>query len=232
MIGLMKMYCYRLFRQLGLYIIWAIIALMMFVDSMLVVEKTFSAIISETGSFTFLLSSILTAVFFSADNSSGFIKNYAGSVSDRSVIAAARAVTALIIGTLTICFTVICAFLLTFNIGDAQLATVYIGCLFLTTIGTSFIALLVSELFRKTVPTVIATIAISSGLVCELIGTITAMATDSKFILHEYCVTGMFKIYGNSLETAEAVRLVIVCAIYIVAAFSASIISIKKRDVV
>lgn len=232
MTGLIKMYCYRLFRQLGLYIIWAIIVVMMLVDSMLVEEKTVSTILTETGSFAFLLSSVLTAVFFSADNASGFIKNYAGSVSDRSVIAAARAVTSLIIGTLTICFTVVCAFLLTFNIGDAELAAVFTGCLFLTTIGTSFIALLVSELFRKTVPVVITTIAISSGLVCELIGTITAMITDSKFILHEYCVTGMFKLYSNSLEQADAVRLVIVSAIYIAVTFAASVLSIKKRDVV
>ena len=232
MTGLIKMYCYRSFRQLGLYIIWAIIAVMMLVDSMLVDEKTVSTILTETGSFAYLLSSVLTGVFFCADNTSGFIKNYAGSVSDRSVIAVARAVTALMIGTLTICFTVICAFLLTFNIGDAQLTVVFTGCLFLTTIGTSFIALLVSELFRKTVPVVITTIAISSGLVCELIGTITAMITDSKFILHEYCVTGMFKLYSNSLEQADAARLVIVSLIYIAVTFAACVFSIKKRDVV
>lgn len=232
MIGLIKMYCYRMFRQKGLYIILGFIALMMFIDSQIVEEKLFSTVISETGSFVFLLSSVWTAVFFSADNSSGFIKNYAGSVRDRSVITAARTITAFIIDLLTICFAVICGLFLTFNIGDAKFAATFLCCLLLTTFGTSCIALAVNEIFRKTIPVVIITIAISSSIVSELLGSVAALLTDGKVILHEYCVTGMFNIYCNSYEQADAVRLIIVSAIYIAVTTAACVISIKKRDVV
>ncbi len=45
-------------------------------------------------------------------------------------------------------------------------------------------------------PVVIITIAISSSIVSELFGLVFAMLTDGKVILHEYCVTGMYKIYA------------------------------------
>ena len=91
MTGLTKMYCYRMFRQKSLYIIWAVTVVMILLNLQMIEQRTFSTLLCESGTLVTMLSPLFTAIFFSADHSSGFIKNYAGSVSDKTVIIAASA---------------------------------------------------------------------------------------------------------------------------------------------
>lgn len=119
MTGLTKMYCYRMFRQKSLYIIWAITVVMILLNLQMIEQRTFSTLLCESGTLVTMLLPLCTAIFFSADHSSGFIKYYAGSVSDKTVIIAARAVIILIQNLLSCCVVVISGLLLTRSIHNA-----------------------------------------------------------------------------------------------------------------
>jgi len=230
--GLIKMYCYKMFRQKSLYIIWVLLIGFAFLSLPMAEEPTFSGLLCETGSFYILFASIFPAIFFSADISSGFIKNYAGSVSDRSVIIKARSLLVLIQNILTMLVLVITDFCITRNTGDIKFSILFGICTFLAGTGCSFLAILVTELFRKTVPAVIVTITIGSGIMCNLLGTISALLTNGAFIANNYLVTGMLETLGETHSQINAVMIILMSCIYILTSFIAGMISIKKRDIV
>lgn len=221
-----------MFRQKSLYIIWAITVVMILLNLQMIEQRTFSTLLCESGTLVTMLSPLFTAIFFSADHSSGFIKNYVGSVSDKTVIIAARAVIILIQNLLSCCVVVISGLLLTRSIGDTKIAVVYTMCMLLAGLGCSFAVMLITDLFRKTVPALILTLAIGTGILCELISTITAFATDGDIIIKNYLLTGMFQIFGETQSSSDAVKVVLISVIYIAAALTASVFSIKKRDVI
>jgi ABC-type transport system involved in multi-copper enzyme maturation permease subunit len=99
-------------------------------------------------------------------------------------------------------------------------------------LGCSFAVMLITDLFRKTVPALILTLAIGTGILCELISTITAFATDGDIIIKNYLLTGMFQIFGETQSSSDAVKVVLISVIYIAASLTASVFSIKKRDVI
>ncbi|MBR1752606.1 MAG: hypothetical protein IJ740_17335 [Ruminococcus sp.] len=232
MTGLIKMYCYKMFRQKSLYIIWILLCGFVLVSKSMTEDKTLSGLLCETGSFYLLLSSIFPAVFFSSDISCGFIKNYAGSVSGRGVIIGARAVLVIIQNLLTMIILIAANYLYTMKTGDMSFAVRFSVCTFLAGLGCSFLAMLVTELFRKTVPAIIITITIGSGLICNLLGTVSGQITDGKFIANDYLVTGMLDMLSKTHLNDDALKTIVISCIYIIIAYAVSLISIKKRDVV
>ena len=230
--GLVKMYCYKMFRQKSLYIIWVLLVGFAFLSLPMAEEMTFSGLLCETGAFYVLFVSIFSAVFFSADISSGFIKNYAGSVSDRSVIITARSLLVLIQNVLTMLVLVIADFCITRNIGDAKFGILFGICTFLAGMGCSFLALLVTELTRKTVPAIILTITIGSGIMCNLLGTISVLLTNGHFVASNFLVTGVLEVLSGTHSQTDAVIVILMSCVYILISFIVGIISIKKRDVV
>ena len=152
-----------------------------------------------------MLSPLLTSILFSGDHSSGFIKNYAGSVSGRTVIIAARSVTVLIHNLLSCGIVILGALLMTRSIGDTKSSLIYTLCMFLAGLGCSLIVMFITDLFRKTVPTIIITLAIGSGILCDLISTIAALATDGDIIIKNYILTGMFQIFGHTQQQVDKI---------------------------
>ena len=232
MTGLVKMYCYKMFRQKSMYIIWGIIAVLMLINLTMISERTFSALLCESGSLILMLPSLFTAMFFSNDHSSGFIKNYAGTAADKGIIIAARAVTILINNILSFCVIFVSGLIFTHHIGNINILIIYGICMFLAGLGCSFMAMLITELLRKTVPTIILTLATGSGILCELIGTIVALITNGDVIINPYLLTGIFNIFGETKMQSDAVKVICISIIYIVVSLLASTVSIKKRDVV
>ena len=101
MLNLFKMYCYKMFRQKSLYIIWVV----MFFFELLSIpmsEGSFANLSIEMGGFYIMLVAIFATIFIGGDITSGFIKNYAGSVSNRGQIIAARVATILVQNLLTL----------------------------------------------------------------------------------------------------------------------------------
>ena len=232
MTGLIKMYCYKMFRQKSLYVIWGIIAVMMLLNLTMIPERTFSALLCKSGSLTLIFPSLFTAMFFRNDHASGFIKNYAGSVADRSIIIAARAVIIFINNIFSWGVIAVSGLIFTHHTGSINVAVMYGICMFLAGLGCSFAAMLITELFRKTVPVIILTLVTGSGILCELIAAIIALITNGNVIVKSYFLTGMFNIFGETQMQSDAVKVICISIIYIIVSLLASNVSIKKRDVV
>lgn len=131
MLNLFKMYCYKMFRQKSLYVIWLIILLFEFI-SVKMIEGGFAEHSADMGAFYIVLASIFPTIFFSADINSGFIKNYAGSLPHRSMITAARAVMTVVQNLLTLGFMLISIYIITIirgaEIGDISFIVKYYVC--------------------------------------------------------------------------------------------------------
>ena len=235
MLDLFKMYCYKMFRQKSLYIIW----LFMFGFEMLTVFTTkggFTEVTVEMGGFYLIFSSIFTAIFFSGDISSGFIKNYAGSVSNRSTIIGSRMVMILVQNLLTqaVLFVSLLGIAMFKGItlaGNAFFVRYYI-CMFLAGLACSFLSMMFTELTRRTVPAVILTISVGTGLISQFAATVSALFSNGRFNIGNYMVTGSFNQLNLESATGEFKIVMIIAICYSIVSVAISILSINKQDVV
>ena len=203
--------------------------------SLSIVEKSFAELSVEMGGFYILFASIFTAIFFSADISSGFIKNYAGSVSKRKNIIVSRiAMIALQnVLTLAVMFVSLCALAVFKGITIEISRTLgkYYICMFLAGLACSFLSMMYTELTRKSVSAIILTLAVTSGLVSQLAGTISGLISDGRFIISKYMVTGRFNQLGMESAGKEFNIVMVISFCYIIFCVVISMIGVEKRDV-
>ena len=70
MFSMFKMYCYKMFRQKSLYVIWIIMLLFINIQT---VSASFAQYSADFGAFYLIFASLFPVIFFSSDISSGFI---------------------------------------------------------------------------------------------------------------------------------------------------------------
>lgn len=235
MLNLFKMYCYKMFRQKSLYVIWLIMILFECI-SVTMIEGGFAEHSADMGALYIVLVSIFPTIFFSADINSGFIKNYAGSVSHRSIITVARVITTIVQNLLTLGFVLISIYTITVirgaGIGNISFIAKYYICAFLARLACSFMSIMFVELTRKTVSSMILTICVGTGLISQIASTFSTLLSDGSFNIGRITVTGTF----TSLEFDSAVgdfyNAIIIAICYIVISTLISNFSIVKRDVV
>ena len=235
MFDLFKMYCYKMIRQKSLYVIW----LIMFGFELLTVLTTvesFAEISVEMGGFYILFVSIFSAIFFSADMSSGFIKNYAGSISHRSTIIVSRIAMLLVQNLFTQAVMFVSLFVLALfkgvgPKGDSFTAKYYIS-MFLTGFACSVLGMMFTELIRKTIPAMILTIAVGMGLVSQLSATISCLISNCRFNISNYMVTGMFNQLNTESVSGDYNAMFFIAICYMILSAFISIVSIEKQDIV
>ena len=235
MLNLFKMYCYKMFRQKSLYVIWIIMLLFEFI-SVMMIEGGFAEHSADMGAFYIMLVSIFPAIFFSADINSGFIKNYAGSVSHRSMITVARVITTVVQNLLTLGFMLISIYVITVirdaEIGDIGFIVKYYVCAFLAGLACSFMSIMFVELTRKTVSSMILTICVGTGLISQLASTFSMLFSNGSFNIGCITVTGTFTSLNLDSAVSDFYTAIIVAICYIVISVLICNFSIVKRDVV
>ena len=235
MLNLFKMYCYKMFRQKSLYIIWVV----MFFFELLSIpmsEGSFANLSIEMGGFYIMLVAIFATIFIGGDITSGFIKNYAGSVSNRGQIIAARAATILVQNLLTLAVMFVSLFALGLFCGaetdNLGFLLKYYPCVFLVGLACSFIGLMVTELLRKTVPAMILTIAVGTGVVSQIANMASIVISGGRFDVSRFMVTGAFIQLGTDSVTRDFGAVMLIAACYMILTTIISVYSIQKRDVV
>ena len=235
MLNLFKMYCYKMFRHKSLYIIW----LLMFGFELLSVpmaEGHFAGFSVEMGGFYIMLVSIFPAIFFSGEFSSGFIKNYAGSIPCRTTIIVSRIAMIVVQNLLTL----VIMFGSLWGIGifkgmdleGSRFIITYYLCAFLAGLACSFISMMFTELMRKTVSSIILTIAVGTGLISQLTGTISGLMSDGSFFINSYMVTGRFNQLSVESTTMDFNATMMIAVCYMVLSVAVSIVNINKQDIV
>lgn len=235
MFSLFKMYCYKMFRQKSFYIMLIIILFFEFI-SYKMTKGGFAEHSVDIGAFYITLVSIFPTIFFCADISSGFIKNYAGSVSHKSMVMAARAALTVVqnVFILAVVFTslyIINLFQGT-DIGEMSFVLNYYLCMFLAGLACSFIGVMITELTRKTVASVLLVLAVGSGLISKILSLISLSITGGNFDIGGFTVTGTFLQLNLATPAGGFYKVAIIAICYIAVSFIISIFSIKKRDVV
>ena len=235
MLNLFKMYCYKMFRQKSLYVIWLIILLFEFI-SVMMIEGGFAEHSADMGAFYIVLASIFPTIFFNADINSGYIKNYAGSISHRSMITTARVIMTVVQNLLTLGFTFISIYTITVirgaEIGDISFIVKYYVCAFLAGLACSFMSIMFVELTRKTVSSMILTICVGTGLISQIARTFSAMFSNGSFDIGRFMVTSTFTSLNLDSAVSDFYTAIIVAICYIVISTLISNFSIVKRDVV
>lgn len=235
MFNLFKMYCYKMFRQKSLYAIWLIMLLFEFI-SVMMIEGGFAEHSADMGAFYIVLVSIFPTIFFSADINSGYIKNYAGSISHRSMITTARVIMTVVQNLLTLGFTFISIYTITVirgaEIGDISFIVKYYVCAFLAGLACSFMSIMFVELTRKTVSSMILSICVGTGLISQVAKTFSAMFSNGSFDIGRFMVTSTFTSLKIDSAVSDFYTAIIVAICYIVISCLISNFSIVKRDVV
>lgn len=235
MFNLFKMYCYKMFRQKSLYAIWLIMLLFEFI-SVMMIEGGFAEHSADMGAFYIVLVSIFPTIFFSADINSGYIKNYAGSISHRSMITTARVIMTVVQNLLTLGFTFISIYTITVirgaEIGDISFIVKYYVCAFLAGLACSFMSIMFVELTRKTVSSMILSICVGTGLISQVAKTFSAMFSNGSFDIGSFMVTSTFTSLKIDSAVGDFYTAIIVAICYIVISCLISNFSIVKRDVV
>lgn len=235
MFNLFKMYCYKMFRQKSLYAIWLIMLLFEFI-SVMMIEGGFAEHSADMGAFYIVLVSIFPTIFFSADINSGYIKNYAGSISHRSMITTARVIMTVVQNLLTLGFTFISIYTITVirgaEIGDISFIVKYYVCAFLAGLACSFMSIMFVELTRKTVSSMILSICVGTGLISQVAKTFSAMFSNGSFDIGRFMVTSTFTSLKIDSVVGDFYTAIIVAICYIVISCLISNFSIVKRDVV
>ena len=116
-------------------------------------------------------------------------------------------------------------------IGDAFLVKYYI-CMFLAGLACSFLSMMLTELTRRTVPAVILTISVGTGLLSQFAATVSAVFSNGRFNIGKYMVTGSFNQLNLESGTGEFKIVMLIAVCYSVVSVVISIFSIKKQDVV
>ena len=228
--GLIQMYLYKMFSKKGIYILLGFIPITLLLSSMDAEPPTAADLICQLHPFFILLLAVYTAVFFAADISCGFLKNYAGTLPDRSRIIGARTVTAVIPNILVSVLVFLFSVLFAPEKGDMKTAVLSTGCFLAAGIAYSFFSILIVELVRKTIPVVILSIVFSSGIACELLTSLVGTITGWKVVLKVYLLTGVTGMAEPAQMQEMAVRLLVISAVYIAVSLTAGLFSIKKRD--
>lgn len=235
MFNLFKMYCYKMFRQKSLCAIWLIMLLFEFI-SVMMIEGGFAEHSADMGAFYIVLVSIFPTIFFSADINSGYIKNYAGSISHRSMITTARVIMTVVQNLLTLGFTFISIYTITVirgaEIGDISFIVKYYVCAFLAGLACSFMSIMFVELTRKTVSSMILSICVGTGLISQVAKTFSAMFSNGSFDIGRFMVTSTFTSLKIDSAVSDFYTAIIVAICYIVISCLISNFSIVKRDVV
>lgn len=235
MFNLFKMYCYKMFRQKSLYAIWLIMLLFEFI-SVMMIEGGFAEHSADMGAFYIVLVSIFPTIFFSADINSGYIKNYAGSISHRSMITTARVIMTVVQNLLTLGFMFISIYTITVirgaEIGDISFIVKYYVCAFLAGLACSFMSIMFVELTRKTVSSMILSICVGTGLISQVAKTFSAMFSNGSFDIGRFMVTSTFTSLKIDSAVSDFYTAIIVAICYIVISCLISNFSIVKRDVV
>ena len=235
MFNLFKMYCYKMFRQKSLYAIWLIMLLFEFI-SVMMIEGGFAEHSADMGAFYIVLVSIFPTIFFSADINSGYIKNYAGSISHRSMITTARVIMTVVQNLLILGFTFISIYTITVirgaEIGDISFIVKYYVCAFLAGPACSFMSIMFVELTRKTVSSMILSICVGTGLISQVAKTFSAMFSNGSFDIGRFMVTSTFTSLKIDSAVSDFYTAIIVAICYIVISCLISNFSIVKRDVV
>lgn len=224
-----------MFRQKSLCAIWLIMLLFEFI-SVMMIEGGFAEHSADMGAFYIVLVSIFPTIFFSADINSGYIKNYAGSISHRSMITTARVIMTVVQNLLTLGFTFISIYTITVirgaEIGDISFIVKYYVCAFLAGLACSFMSIMFVELTRKTVSSMILSICVGTGLISQVAKTFSAMFSNGSFDIGRFMVTSTFTSLKIDSAVSDFYTAIIVAICYIVISCLISNFSIVKRDVV
>lgn len=231
MFRLAKMYCYRLFRKKGIYMTCLLLAGFEFLIKMMLENGSVSEIFARVGTFYLLFSAIAPAMFFCTDISTGFIKNYAGTMPDRGLITGARAIVAIVENIIFMtAFTLTALIVAKADLGDESFLVYGGAALFVAGVGMSFVSICVTELLRKTVASIVTMMVIGFGLAGQLVPSLIALIT--KIDTQPFFITCAVETMGNTQTMGDIVKTIAVSAGYIVCAYIISVVSIRKRDVV
>ena len=235
MLNLFRMYCYKIFRQKSFYVIWLIILFYEFI-SFQMTEGGFAEHSTDMGVFYIMLVAIFPTIFFCADISSGFIKNYAGAVSHKGIVMAARAAATFVQNLLTLVFVFTSLYIITLfkgtGICEISFILKYYLCMFLAGLACSFMGVMITELTRKTVSAVLLMIVVGSGLISRIASLLSLTFTSGKFDIGGFMITSTFPQLNLATPTGGFYEVIIIAICYIAVSFVISLFSIEKRDIV
>lgn len=235
MLNLFKMYCYKMFRQKSFYVIWLMMLFYEFI-SLQMTEGGFVEHSVDMGVFYITLVSIFPTIFFCADISNGFIKNYAGEVSHKGIVPAARAAAAFVQNLTTLVFAFTSLYVITLftgaGIGEISFIFKYYLCMFFAGLACSFMGVMITELTRKTVSAVLLMLAIGSGLISRIASLLSLTFTSGKFDIGGFMITSTFPQLNLATPTGGFYEVIIIAICYIAVSFVISLFSIEKRDIV
>lgn len=235
MFDLFKMYFYRVLRQKSLYVTWGI-ALIFELLSFQMTEGGYAEHFIDTGVLFLPLACIVPAILFSGELSGGFVKNYAGAVSKKAIIVGAKMLLMAIQNVLTLFFAAISLYVICAINGNTEVDLLFVGkyfvCTYLTGLVCSFFAMMLSELTRKTVSTILLVICISSGLFSQLAGMISLLISNGTLNLSNYMTTGVHARLMVGSTDSDFLWVIGVAVFYLIGTAVISAISVQKRDVV
>lgn len=235
MLNLFKMYCYKMFRQKSFYVTMLIMLVFEFI-SFLMTEGGFAEHSADVGAFYILIAAIFPTIFFCADISGGFIKNYAGAVSHKGIVMAARAAITFVqnLLTLAVVFTSLYMAALFQGTGTGEISFIlkYYLCMFLAGLACSFMGVMITELTRKTVSAVLLIIVVGSGLISQIASLLSLQITGGKFDVGGFLITRAFPQLNAAAPTGAFYEVLIIAICYIAVSFMIGLFSIEKRDVV
>ena len=91
---------------------------------------------------------------------------------------------------------------------------------------------MVTELLRKTVPAMILTIAVGTGVVSQIANMASIVISGGRFDVSRLMVTGAFIQLGTDSVPRDFGAVMLIAACYMILTTIISVYSIQKRDVV
>ncbi len=182
-------------------------------------------------SIVFLLADIVAVYFWNAEQRNGYIKNIAGSISNRQTLAFSKMLTGMVIFTVFTVFSLIHAFLSNIccgirivNSGAAASAVEMLLRIF-TGIVSLAIMLLLYEVTHSSAVCYITAIMIWTGM-------IETMIIQLTYLIFKWENTGRYMLrYGLDWENSGTAEDVVRSFIYLAVFLSAAVFVAKKQDV-
>lgn len=194
--------------------------------------------LGKLGDFALYLA-IFVVLFSNGDFSTGFIKTIAGQVRSRGMLAASKFICVTIY---TICYI---AFFTVISIIDCSIffdgarvldmgeLVKYMLLMLYMYIAMMFLITAIALIFRSNLIGIIGGILISTGLLSAILGLVNILLDrlNIDIDLKKYTITGSITSVALTGDLSDYTRQIIVCAVYMVAAVTATVISYNKRDI-
>ena len=259
MISILKMDLYRMFKTKSMYILWGIMIFIftftsyiaysvdgVYTENAYLANTKMDILASLEGMINLfpIFIAVFTTIFTTADMSSGYIKNIASQISNRSILIFSKAFSMLVYTIMTAIiffFTQLIVnkvFLGYIYFNDTTKLLQYLGMQILLNLALSVLCISYCMLIRKSGISMTIAVATAVGFIGDtvvypMLDAIARELINETFQAYKFGLTGnIFAVFFEEFTNTDIIRGIIVAICFLIASTLTSCIVFKKRDIV